>query len=337
MSSETLTYPMDVTLVQRYGIAFRVVLTYIFRGACLVGAIWCLAAVRGNLGPALLGLYLGLALIALYFGLGVRAAKDWAPYVLGFVVFAQLRSYADEAGMPTQFNYPIAMEKALFLGQIPSIWLQDRLYTFATAGPVEIYTMFVYLSYFFIPHIVAVALWKFDRDRFKIYAFAFLGTIYVGLIVSALLPTAPPWMAGQLGYIPHVHQVVPDIFGVVTPGTYQQAYEVAGANDVAAMPSLHSAIPFLMAIALWKYRWFRWPGALYAVSMLFSVAYLGEHYVVDGLAGWAAAGVCWFAVSAFLARSKAGERVNTPVDNALPAPLIPAPGAAIQPSQVTEG
>ena len=228
------------------------------------------------------------------------------------------------------------MEKALVLGPIPSLWLQERFYTFARLGPLEFYTITVYLSYFLLPHVLALALWKWDSRHFKTYAIALMVTLYVGLLASAILPTAPPWLAGQLGHIPPVYQVIPDISGEVTPGTYENAYEVAGANPVAAMPSLHSAVPFVMAIAVWKYRWARWLGAGYAVSMVFAVVYLGEHYAVDALAGWGVAAGAWVGVSAYLARREASGSVNAG-DSARPADAVPDEPAAVTESaaQVT--
>lgn len=306
MSSETATYGQAMPpVLARYLIALRVVLTFIVRIACVAFAIYLLAMVRGSTAVYLHVLLLIMALACIYIALGATSFRTWVLYLTGFVLFAQLRSFSDEVGTPVQFDYAISMEKALFLGEIPSIWLQERLYSFARLGAVEFYTMAVYLSYFFAPHIVAFALWKWDPPRFKSYIFAFMVTLYLGLLVSALLPTAPPWMAGQLGYIPHVYQVVPDIAGEVTPGTYENVYEIAGPNPVAAMPSLHVAVPFVMAFALWKYTWLRWFGVGYAVSMLFSVVYLGEHYAVDGLAGLGVAAAAWAAVGAFLARRDA--------------------------------
>jgi membrane-associated phospholipid phosphatase len=65
---------------------------------------------------------------------------------------------------------------------------------------------------------------------------------------------------------------------------------------------LHSAVPFVMAIALWKYGPLRWLGAAYAVLMVFSVVYLGEHYAVDGFAGWGVAAAGWVGARVYLAR-----------------------------------
>ena len=258
----------------------------------LITAVCLLAWMRSGVGPEYKALIVALSVGALYAALG-RGARTWAVYIVGFALFAELRSYADNLGMPVHYQYAISLEKLLFFGTIPTVWLQDRLYTFAQTGPVEAYTITVYLSYFFVPHAVALALWRWDPERFKPYALGFLVTLYLGLAFCAIVPTAPPWLAGQTGDIPHVFQVIPDIAGEVTPGAYDNAYAAAGSNPVAAMPSLHAAIPWLMAMALWKYRRLRTPALLYALSMSFAIVYLGEHYVVDAIAGLATAAIGW--------------------------------------------
>ena len=313
----------------RHLTALRVVLTFLFRLACVAIAIWLLVVTRTETSILTHLAFYIVALSCIYIALGATSFRVWVLYLTGFILFAQLRGFADGIGTPVQFDYAISAERALFLGEIPSIWLQDRLYTFARLGPLEFYTMAVYLSYFFVPHIVAFALWKWDRPRFKSYVFAFMVTLYVGLLVSALLPTAPPWMAGQLGYIPHVYQVVPDIAGHVTPGTYENVYEIAGANPVAAMPSLHVAIPGVIAFALWKYNWLRWFGVGYAVSMLFAVVYLGEHYAVDGFAGLGVAAAAWVGVRAYQARRQGSDSetgsASAAVTDELPQVAEPTP------------
>jgi membrane-associated phospholipid phosphatase len=311
MSSETAAYQSTLPpVVVRHLIALRVVLAYLVRAICVIVAVYLLAIVRSGTSIPLHAAESVVALACIYIALGATSFRVWVLYIAGFIIFAQLRGYADDTGMPVQYEYPIVMERALFLGQIPSIWLQERLYTFTRLGPVEFYTMVVYLAYFFVPHIMAFALWRWDRQRFKTYVLAFMGTIYIGLVACAVLPTAPPWLAGQVGDIPHVYQIVTDISGTVTPGTYENVYEVAGANPVAAMPSLHSAVPFLMAIALWKYRYVRWLGAAYAGSMAFSVVYLGEHYAVDAFVGWGVAGLTWAGARAYVNRSESSRMVN---------------------------
>jgi hypothetical protein len=101
-------------------------------------------------------------------------------------------------------------------------------------------------------------------------------------------------MAGQAGDLPHVFRIVSEISGGVSPEGYQRAYEIAGPNDVAAMPSLHMAVTFIIAFMAWRLH--RVAGALalfYAGSMAFVLVYLGEHYVTDLLAGLLMAVVVW--------------------------------------------
>jgi membrane-associated phospholipid phosphatase len=302
--------------LKEWGVVARHALLTILRGAALILAVFILAKVRGNVS-----IYTQLGAVVfslgcLYVGLG-KGARSWAFYVVLFVLFAQLRAHADEIGTPVQFDYAITMEKALFLGWYPQTWLQDTFYTYPNMGVLEAYTMAVYLSYFMAPHVVALALWKWDRRSFRLFATGFLITVYIGLLVSALVPTAPPWMASEAGKLPVVYQIVPDILDAQSPGLYQAGENSAGTNPVAAMPSLHSAIPWLMAIAFWKFRWVRWPALLYAVSMSFAVVYLGEHYFVDAVAGLATAAVAWVAARRLVAwweAWKASEpaTVNTP-------------------------
>jgi membrane-associated phospholipid phosphatase len=314
----------------------RAVLRGIARGLFLLVAVMLLWQMRAETSAATNFIYFVVALAAIYLGLG-SSFRTWAVYAAGFAIFAQLRGYADGLGAPVQFEYPIVMEKALFFGVIPTIWLQERLYSFARLGPLEASTIAVYLSYFVLPHAMAFALWKFDHQRFKVYAIAFMATLYLGLLTCAVLPTAPPWMAGQVGDTPHVYQVLPDIAGEVTPGTYENAYEVAGANPVAAMPSLHAAVPFLMAIALWQYSRLRWAGVAYAVAMLFSVVYLGEHYVVDGIAGWGVAGLAWVGAKAYVARGETLKKVKETRPGSIQDAPESASGGLLGAAQVTEG
>ena len=65
----------------------------------------------------------------------------------------------------------------------------------------------------------------------------------------------------------------------------------AVANDVAAIPSLHTA--FAVLVSVWffnrvprRHRWWLQPIlAVYPIAMLTVLVYSGEHYVVDGLIG----------------------------------------------------
>jgi hypothetical protein len=305
--------------LREWGLVARHALLTVVRGAALIVALWILAEVRGNVAIITQVTAVLVSLGCLYIALG-NGARSWAFYIVLFVLFAMLRAHADEIGTPVQYDYAITAEKALFLGWYPQTWLQDTFYTYPNLGVLEAYTMAVYLSYFFAPHIVALILWKWDRPNFRLFAPAFLITVYIGLIVCALVPTAPPWMASEAGKLPVVYQIVPDILDAQAPGLYQAGENSAGSNAVAAMPSLHSAVPWLMAIALWKYRYVRWPAVWYAASMSFAVVYLGEHYFVDAVAGLATAAIAWLSARRLLAWWEARKPAEAPQVNAIPEP-----------------
>jgi hypothetical protein len=63
-------------------------------------------------------------------------------------------------------------------------------------------------------------------------------------------------------------------------------YSVFGGNPLAAMPSLHFATSLMAALLLAEVEPIAGAlGALYTLTLGFALVYLGEHYVVDLLAG----------------------------------------------------
>lgn len=277
------------------------------RALLLLSLVGVLGLVRTSTAPQIYAGAVAVCLVVLY--LCVRRGSDfrvWVAYVLAFVLFAHLRTLADETGLPARYQYVIAAENGLFLGTVPTLWLQEHLYRFGRVGALDYYTIVVYLTYFFAPHLSALACWRLDPARFRPFVLALLLTFYLGLALCYLVPTAPPWLAGQTGELPRVFRIVKDVANSFSPHLYQQGYQVAGSNDVAAMPSLHMAITVVIALAagrahplLGALAW------LYAASMGLALVYLGEHYVVDLMAGLATAVVAWRAARWWWARQQA--------------------------------
>jgi membrane-associated phospholipid phosphatase len=79
-------------------------------------------------------------------------------------------------------------------------------------------------------------------------------------------------------------------------GIYRASYKVIGeSNPIAAMPSIHMAITFLLAFpALVVSK--RWGLIMlaYSAMMGYSLMYLGEHYFIDVLAGCMVAAYGWY-------------------------------------------
>lgn len=239
--------------------------------------------------------------------------RELARYVAGFVVFAALRNLCGDAGFPVQFAYPIAWERALF-GELPTIRLQHALLVPGRFGPLEVGTLAVYLTYFFVPPTVVVLLWRFWPDRLHRYVTATFVVFAVSGVVHLLVPTAPPWYAAERGYLTGVTQIGRAMFGKVSPATYGYGAGLSG-NAVAAMPSVHLAVTVLIACALWR-TWLRWLALAYIPIMAFTIVYGAEHYVVDCLGGVVLALAAWG-----LARPSARQ---VPVENATPATSLAA-------------
>ncbi|CCF85279.1 phosphatase PAP2 family protein [Nitrolancea hollandica] len=251
---------------------------------------------------------ISITLLAMYLlQPGDRSFRIWTIYILGFILFIHLRDLADKTGNPTRFDYVIHSDQALFLGTVPTVWLQQH---FATSSWLILFAAGMYASYFLAPHGVALALWRRKPQHFQRYVMAFLATCFVSLVLHFLLPTAPPWLAGKLGYLPHVMRLTDEAGRYLGPVAFQQGSAIADSNPVAAMPSLHMALTALIAVTAWQTgnHW-RILGLLYAGAMLFSVVFLGEHYFTDASVGIVAALLGWKLATVWAARqSRVQER-----------------------------
>ena len=112
------------------------------------------------------------------------------------------------------------------------------------------------------------------------------------------LPTAPPWYAASLAADrgdgkPAVRRMMVEYGELFWRDGWGSLYSVFGGNPLAAMPSLHFATSVMAALLLAEVG--PVAGALgfsYAAALGFALVYLGEHYVVDLLAGAALTGPC---------------------------------------------
>lgn len=221
-----------------------------------------------------------------------RAFRLWALYTGIFVVFFALRNLADDFGPSPAFSYPIAIDRWLF-GEVPTVALQARWYT-GELGRLEWLALGVYCSYFIIPTLALPAIWKWLPRLFPCYVVTSVLFFLSSALVHFLVPTAPPWLAGQDGYLPPVTQLLQRALQFTMPANYTYGAHMMAGNHVAAMPSVHMGVTWLLVLALAPVN--RLLGALavtYAGLMLFAIVYGGDHYVADGLGGIALASLCW--------------------------------------------
>ena len=237
-----------------------------------------------------------LALIAAFARRGSMAALS-VGYVVSFIVFANLRPFADSAGMPVQFDYTIQLERLSFFGTIPSAWLQRHFYVPGRVTPLEMLLATTYVTYFAAPHLAAILAWRLKPALFPRVVIVISLSFLLGLVLYFLVPTAPPWLASDTGRTETVHRVMPELTSHVSKQSYSESSEAIGKNDVAAMPSLHMALTVVVGLTAARFgRVGTWLGRLYMAMMALALVYLGEHYVVDEVAGLAFALAVWWAV-----------------------------------------
>lgn len=222
----------------------------------------------------------------------VQAILDWLPLLAALVIYDHTRGIADTIGMPVRVDELADAERTLFAGNIPTVWLQQHLYDPAQVHWWDIGVSLVYFSHFVVPWVLAAVFYMRSHPAWSRYIRRVLMLSYAGLITYVLLPAAPPWYASRFGEIPeHVSRIATrgwDVLGFHSAGAWLSEAQ-AGVNQVAALPSLHSAFALLVAVALWprvRLRAGRVVLVLYPLAMAFTLVYGGEHYVVDVLAGW---------------------------------------------------
>jgi membrane-associated phospholipid phosphatase len=179
-------------------------------------------------------------------------------------------------------------------GAVPSVWLQQRLVD-GSAHWYDAAAALVYVTHFVSLPLLTAVTWFCLRDRFTAWIVAVLTFTTLGVGVYVVFPAAPPWLASSRGVIGTVHRISSpgwDYLHLPLVGRLIVAGQ-SGSNPVAAMPSLHAGSALLVALFLWPLATRLWRAVLVGYVLLMAVAlvYMGEHYVVDVVAGWLTAGV----------------------------------------------
>ena len=130
----------------------------------------------------------------------------------------------------------------------------------------------VFITSFFI--------WYRSRHAFGRFVTAMLLTSYAALLTFLILPTAPPWISGAASNLVRASGLasVPSLFAPIAV-----FFEP---NEFAAFPSLHAAYMVICTYFLLKVdRRVGEAAVLLTGGILFSTLYLGQHYLVDLIAG----------------------------------------------------
>jgi membrane-associated phospholipid phosphatase len=210
-----------------------------------------------------------------------------------------------------KITYPAKADLAIGGGVLPNVRLQEALEGLGKGNPLDRTLSWVHWMWFFEPH--GSLLWILAKhpERFPRSARQMSAVYDVGCATYALVPTAPPWWAAENGYADErVRRIMVEVGEEQWGRSWEPLYAFLGGNPWAAMPSLHFAASLMAALLLTEAGPVE--GALgwaYAGTLGFALVYLGEHYVIDLIAGAAlVAAVRWGApltepIAQFVSRS----------------------------------
>lgn len=184
-------------------------------------------------------------------------------------------------------RYPIAIDRALGFGRLPTARLQGALFTPGRVTFRDRVLTWVHWLWFLEPHAALIWILARDESRFPRAARQMAATYDLGCLGYFAVPTAPPWWAAEQGYTnSEVRRMMVEVGEEVWGRAWPALYGSLGGNPWAAMPSLHFATSVMAAILLAESGPLRGAaGWAYAGTLGFALVYLGEHYVIDLLAG----------------------------------------------------
>lgn len=229
----------------------------------------------------------------------LRFPRDWWPVLLGLVVYWFTRGLVDELGLPVHVQMPIDVDTWLagLVGWestptevLQQAWCGDPCTRDLPPRWWDTALTTVYASHFLVGLTLAAVLWVRDRVAWWAWMRRYLAINYAALVVYLAYPMAPPWMASRDGSMGEVERITSR--GWAGTGLDRANIVLQGmGNQVAAMPSLHAGIAFLVAFhGVQRLRHpLRWLLLVYPAAMSLALVYFAEHYVIDVVAGGALA------------------------------------------------
>ena len=242
---------------------------------------------------------------------------DLTFYACMWLSYDYSRGIADSFGFPLQVELPRNIDKVLFFGNDPNVWMQDQLWN-KNIQWYDVFGSIVYFTHFFVPVATSVYLWIRYREQWVRYIRRFASVLFAGVATYVVMPTVPPWMAADEKY---PYQILEPLQRSTGRGWNWLGLETVSnvllrgqqwANPTAALPSLHAAFALFVIVFFWQKmtnKWVRYSSLLFPLSMTWCLVYLAEHYITDIFAGWAYVGASFW----FWNRWEAKRQVNEPL------------------------
>jgi membrane-associated phospholipid phosphatase len=239
--------------------------------------------------------------------------RDAALYALAMWAFLMAHElpYDDpeELRRRLRIRYPIAIDRVIGGGRLPNSRLQRALAGLGRRNVVDRFLSWVHWSWFIEPHAALVLILARHPERFARSARQMSAVFDLGCALYFALPTAPPWWASEHGDTDpeEVRRIMVEVGEKSWGPAWPILYDTLGGNPWAAMPSLHFATSLMAALLLAEAGGAEAAlGWGYAAALGVALVYLGEHYVIDLLAG-----------AAIVVAVRRGERLAEPLAGAV--------------------
>jgi membrane-associated phospholipid phosphatase len=236
----------------------------------------------------------------------IQMLRDWALLVVIYMAYDYSRGTADQWGIGVNYTALRDLDTLITLGREPISGMQRRFYTPGDVKWYDVVGSIIYMTHFVFPVLPLVFLRIHNRTSWLHYVRRFTLTLGISVFIFIIFPAAPPWMASQKGFLPSIQRITGHGWSELHLKTVSRTLDRGAGvlNAVAPMPSLHAGMALL--IALWFSRncqlWIRITALTYPMAMLTALVYFGEHYIVDGLAGWVIVLIVWFITNKWEAR-----------------------------------
>ena len=240
------------------------------------------------------GIFLICAFIGKPWRRWMQLGIDAVLYAGMWFVYEMTRGGADKLGFPYQVESVRNIDRALFFGTDPNVWMQKHFYDPNQVHWYDHVASSIYYTHFVFPVIALAVLWATSRVQWVRFMKRFATVLAIACAMFVIAPTVPPWMASSRKYPYHLFD---PLARHTARGFYDLGFNgfVKGwqraldwGNAVAAMPSLHTAFAlFVPAFFLPMIRpiWLKALVLLFPVAMISSLVYFGEHWVIDGIVG----------------------------------------------------
>ena len=145
---------------------------------------------------------------------------------------------------------------------------------------IELTSLTYWLSQFAVLGLALLWVYLRRNDAFVGFRNTVLVAGLIGLVGYVLLPTAPPRMFPDIGFV--------DTLALFSDINHSSAAIQLASNPYAAMPSLHAADALIVGVTMavivrrwpWRVLWLAWPAWVW-----FTVMATGNHFWLDIVAG----------------------------------------------------